>query len=335
MYYNQYSYYQQPQSPMVYNNYTNYPNYQNVNQQQAQSYYPQNTSMTTYNQYTGNHQANYEIQTSYFKPTYPYSYLSPSANAYNHQQPTTFNVPVQEKKVFYKDEYLTHAEKSYSIDYENMYTFNVSSSAKNLAPLPVKKRNTSEKELSSSKMTNKNPVAKPKYTKRPPRSTPKNDSITKPELRAFAATKRQEEEKYLEELLSKQKEPTLSKSSGGKQMTKTGLTATEDVDKLLEKMGYSIPPNLVENDYVTIAPKEKQDLMFSYGLTEIEFDKAEKLFKGHCHKGKFGIKSLAKVFPNNSLAERIQIPELTNDDGDFLKFEEYLNIYQILKDLDI
>ena len=83
--------------------------------------------------------------------------------------------------------------------------------------------------------------------------------------------------------------------------------------------------------------KEKQDMMFNYGLNEVEFDIAEKLFKGHCSldTGRFAISNLGKIFPNNSLAERIQIPELTNDDGDFLKFEEYLNIYQILKNLDL
>ena len=75
--------------------------------------------------------------------------------------------------------------------------------------------------------------------------------------------------------------------------------------------------------------------MFSYGLTEHEFDKAEQLFTKYCKNGKFELQNLSKVFPNNPLADRIQIPELTNDDGDFLKFEEYLNIYQILKDLEL
>ncbi len=118
-------------------------------------------------------------------------------------------------------------------------------------------------------------------------------------------------------------------------LNKPGLTATEDVDKILYEMGYEIPLHEFQlNGYTPVSENVKQELMFSYGLTELEFDKAESLFIKHCVKGKFELQKIALAFPNNPLAERIQIPEMTNDDGDFLKFEEFLNIYQILSSLD-
>ncbi len=263
------------------------------------------------------------------------------------------------------------------------YAFNVSNSTKNVkaAALPLKKRNTSDKNVNNCRDNyeqNCNYSCKQNqlystpqeaktinsiYAK--PQPVQKSSSINKAQKidkkKVNKKNKRNEEKRIFNKQtkipaikatltpLAVQPKPYYNNSYNDKQnfiqqtqykkplpqVKANGLTATEDVDRLLARMGYSVPLSIVETEsHVNLPMLEKKELMSSYGLNEEEFNKAEDLFKSHCNKGKFEIKNLIKMFPNNSLAERIQFPE-TTDDGDFLKFEEYLNIYQILKDLDI
>lgn len=365
MYYNQYSYYnQQQQQPQqqtqpTYAGYSGYSNYASLLSSAAQSPYYQRPYQAS------QYQTNYE--NIYKSPNYSqYAYNTPSApqntvNTQNVVNTQTYYQPAL--KPTYKNEYLTkepiYNTTDYSI-YDKMYAFNASYvSAKNLNQ---KNANYSSKKVN--KIYHKTKKDHHHHQREKSKSPVKKDRKKVDNFKKSLSQKKILEENYLP--INKITKPTRTrkalpkpeqKPSQNKPISKisakkkngqnlisnlagnnNGLTATEDVDMILEKMGYSLPAHThteTQNGYTKIGPKEKQDLMFSYGLTEPEFDKAEKLFKNHCKNGKFEIKSLAKIFPNNSLAERIQLPELTNDDGDFLKFEEYLNIYQILKDLDL
>lgn len=251
----------------------------------------------------------------------------------NQQPPLPIYFHVPEKKE-YKNEYLKRntLTRSDSV-YDQVYAFNVSSSVKNLevfaketeirAEKKNQKKSKSNKELAGNDHQNKS------RTKHQP--PPKITETKKSTLKKSLTQKKLPKESYINKSSNKK-----SKSAGVLNKNKqAGLTATEDVDKLLEDMGYSLPLLAEAEEPMRMDPKKKQDLMFSYGLTEEEFDKADLHFNEYCQNGKFAIKNLVKVFPNNSLADRIQLPDLTDDDGDFLKFEEYLNIYQILKDLDL
>jgi len=340
MYYTQYAYQQQPA-------YGQQPSYQ--------SYY--------YN--FAQQQPSY----SYYKPAYP---QAQPYQAYSGYYQTSNQEPA--KKASYKSEYLSQAPTNSGSFYDRVYAFNVSSSAKNLsaaAALPPRKRNGSDRQVdhqlpnnaqnqfyascqTTSASTHKSqPVHKKSQARRLKKISREEERLKRqltlpaktvvrvspppvaPQPRAVQSAKPQA--RAAREVYQPQPKPKQQPAQAKRTAKATGLTATEDVDKLLVRMGYSVPLSMVEKEgHVNLATKEKQDLMFNYGLKEEEFDKAEALFKSYCGSGgKFEIKNLAKVFPNNSLAERIQIPDITHDDGDFLKFEEYLNIYQILKDLDI
>ena len=308
MYYNQYPQYYQPMA------YANYPSYQSYANQAYQDYY--------------GYQQNY------------YGYQ----NLYAKQQPSIPMNYYPAPKMEYSRE-IRPIDNSDSV-YEKMYSFNVSSS-KNLANFRRSK--------SDAKVQAQESVDKIQRSKRDEATKSKSHKSKKSKTKDEKSTSKKSAELKLKQSLSQNKiqnESTIFVRSGVKAekkprtedkrapvkkgiVAKTGLTATEDVDKLLENMGYLLPPPQVDaaaHGHAAIGAKEKQDLMFSYGLTELEFDKAEEIFNSHCVNGKFEIKNLTKIF---SLADRIQISELTNDDGDFLKFEEYLNIYQILKDLDL
>lgn len=325
MYYNQYPQYYQP---MGYNSF-GYQGY--ANQVPYQDYYK-----NYQHGYGQPAQPSYYGYQGVFGKQQQQSYQQQSVQ----QQQSTSYYPNQ--KLEYVREVKPVEDASVSI-YDKMYAFNVSSS-KNLATYLRRTK-------SDATLPRHNPDTRKKVVDAAPKrdEAPKSKSHKKTNKTKGDGKKKNHETKVLKQSLSQNqiqnestvfaKSTTLGKSSANKKklngIKQTGLTATEDVDKILEDMGYLLPPTQTinsANSYVPIGPKEKQDMMFSYGLTEQEFDKAEKIFTSHSVNGKFEIKNLTKIF---SLADRIQISELTNDDGDFLKFEEYLNIYQILKDLDL
>lgn len=321
MYYNQYPQYYQP---MGYNNFS-YQGYQN---------------QVTYQDYYKNYQQGYgQPAQNYYG--YPGIYGKQQQQSYQQTNHMSF-YPNQKQE--YVREVKPVEDKSASI-YDKMYAFNVSSS-KNLTH--YLRRTKSDATLACYNQETRKVTPTPKRDEAPKAKTHKKRNKSKGDGKKRAA---HEPSRVLKQSLSQNqiqnestvfaKTTTTSKSANKKKSDKlngikqTGLTATEDVDKLLENMGYLLPPTqttVSANSFVPIGVKEKQDMMFSYGLTEQEFDKAEQIFTSHSVNGKFEIKNLTKIF---SLADRIQISELTNDDGDFLKFEEYLNIYQILKDLDL
>lgn len=320
MYYNQYPQYYQP---MGYNNF-NYQGYQN---------------QVTYQDYYKNYQQGYGQPAQNFYG-YPGIYAKQQQQSYQQTNQLSF-YPNQKQE--YVREVKPVEDTSASI-YDKMYAFNVSSS-KNLAH--YLRRTKSDATLVRYNQETRKVTPTPKRDEAPKARTHKKRNKSKGDGKKRAA---HEPNRVLKQSLSQNQiqnestvfaKATMGKSANKKKSDKlngikqTGLTATEDVDKLLENMGYLLPPaqtTVSANSYVPMGVKEKQDMMFSYGLTEQEFDKAEQIFTSHSVNGKFEIKSLTKIF---SLADRIQISELTHDDGDFLKFEEYLNIYQILKDLDL
>ena len=336
MYYNQYmtptSYYQQA----VDYNYANY----------GQGWYPS----STYNQY----QPNYETSNAYYKPSFPEYVFKKVKNAYNHlvshhQVAESFDYPEASPTQYYQPQYqATYNMKPQEIAYQVNKDRGCAADVPNCKGVKNPKKTLHQsRSNANNKHTNFIPVSRSKKDiavakkQTTNKSKSRNDLVERvrkpsPAKRLVVADSKvvEEELPQLDLLITSSNH---SSKTTGQFSNKAGLTATEDVDKLLSEMGYTLPPLEPEliNGYEPATPKIKQDLMFSYGLTEHEFDKAEQLFTKYCKNGKFELRNLSKVFPNNPLADRIQIPELTNDDGDFLKFEEYLNIYQILKDLEL